>query len=168
MAAVVGDKAGERAEPTPQLTEAAAREFLARLQAMWLSSDPDHYARICCEDVLLVQPLMPPMRGRQDAHRRFQRLFRQFPDLKVTMTRWGLADDSLLVEYVARGTLGGKPLEWRGVDRIAIRDGLIAHRVAYLDWSAVLVKILRRPRGWPQALRSGLRPRGLRTHEAPQ
>ena len=149
------------------LSDQEAQEFVPRLQEMWLSSNPAQWAGMCREDVLLVQPLMRPIRGRSDAQRRFERLFGAFPDLKVTLLRWGQTKDSVLVEYVARATLAGRRLEWRGADRIAIRDGLIAHRVAYFDWWAVLAQVLRWPAAWPQALRSGMRPRRLRDDEFP-
>ena len=85
----------------------------------------------------------------------------------MTLKRWGLAEDSLLVEYVARCVLGGREVEWRAADWIAIREGLIAHRVAYFDWVAVLREDLWRPRAAASALRAGLRPRSLHGSEIP-
>ena len=49
-----GAETPNRPEWDPRLTETEAREFLPRLQAMWLSADAEHWARMCCHDVLLV------------------------------------------------------------------------------------------------------------------
>ena len=147
------------------LSEEEARDFIPRLQATWLSGDPDQYARICRDDVLLLQPLLPPMRGRAEVRERFRRLFRHFPDLRVRMTRWGLAEDAVLVEYQAAGTAGSRLLQWKGVDRIALEQGLIASRIAYFDWVPLGLQVLRSPRALPSAIRAGLWPRALRLDE---
>ena len=47
--------------------------------------------------------------------------------------RWGATEDGALIEIRLHGTLGGRPLEWTAVDRLVLRDGLIAERHSYFD-----------------------------------
>ena len=49
------------------------------------------------------------------------------------MVRWGATEDGALIEIRLHGTLGGRPLEWTAVDRLVLRDGLIAERHSYFD-----------------------------------
>ena len=158
--ATVGDASTATKEAVRQgagaPTDAEQRQFIVRLQAAWASADPLQWVALCHRDVRLIQPLLPTMRGRDEVRRRFMRLFRHVPDLRVTLTRWGSAGDALLVEYVGRATLGGRPVEIPGVDRFLLRDGLIAERVAYFDSVPLAVATAVRPRALLQALRAGL------------
>ena len=56
-----------------------------------------------------------------------------------------------MIEIRLHGTLGGRPLAWTAVDRLVLRDGLIAERHSYFDPLPLLGALLKRPRaraGW--------------------
>ena len=50
-----------------------------------------------------------------------------------------------MIELRLHGTLGTRPIAWTVVDRIVLRDGLIAERTAYFDPLPVAFKLLRSP-----------------------
>lgn len=133
-------------------------DFIQRLREARESSDPDKWVDLYVDDFVGVQPLMPTLRGRRDGRRRARLLFRALPDLTCEIRRWTAADDVLYVEYTVTTTYGGKPFGWAALDRYRLRGSLAVERVSYYDGLRVLMKVLRRPRGWPQILRARLRP----------
>ena len=67
--------------------------------------------------------------------------------------RWGATDDGVMIEIRLGGTLDGKPLTWNAVDRLVVRDGLIAERHSYFDPLPVLRAFATRPRAGARLLR---------------
>ncbi len=78
-------------------------------------------------------------------------IFRVFPDLAFETRRQYLREDLVVQEWTARGThLGtmrrsgleveptGRPVEYRGMDVIPIRDGLVARKDVYSDGVTLL------------------------------
>jgi len=56
------------------------------------------------------------------------------PDIRVVPTHWAETDDgSVLIEWVNTGTLHGSPIEVRGVDRYALREGKAWKGYSYFD-----------------------------------
>lgn len=79
------------------------------------------------------------------------RIFAVFPDLSFETRRQYLRDDLVVQEWTARGThLGamqrsgieveptGRTVEYRGMDVIPIRDGLVARKDVYSDGITLL------------------------------
>ena len=67
------------------------------------------------------------------------------PDLRGEVERWGATEDGVLIELGLRGKLRGRPVEWTAVDRIILRDGLIAERRSYFDPLPLGMALLSRP-----------------------
>jgi SnoaL-like domain len=139
-------------------TRTEAVVFLERFGAGWADGGPaerfvEHFAPLCTPQVLLIQPLSPPLRGRAGLRRMAEPLFDAMPDLHGEVVRWGPTEDGLIVELNLRGRLGGRPLEWITVDRIVLRDGLMAERRAYFDPTPLLPAMLRSPRAGVRLLR---------------
>jgi ketosteroid isomerase-like protein len=141
-------------------------EFVDRFESAWATSNPDRLAELLADDVVLIQPTMPVARGKAAAREGFARLLRMVPDLHVVVHGWAERDDTVFIEFTLTGTFGGKEVAWPAVDRITLRDGLIAERVSYFDSVPVNAQMLTRPRGWGRLLRSGFRP-SLRSSPKP-
>ena len=62
--------------------------------------------------------------------------------------RIAIVDDTLLIAWRLRFSLGGNPYELRIVDRIVVADGLILEREAYYDSLGLMIALLARPRAW--------------------
>jgi ketosteroid isomerase-like protein len=137
-------------------TDAAA--FVERFETAWSRSNADALGELLADDVVLIQPGMPSIRGRAEAHETFSRLFRLIPDLHVVVHRWAEGDDVLFIEFTLAGTFGGSEISWPAVDRFLLRDGLVAERVSYFDPMPLFLTTLRRPRGWRTLVTSGFRP----------
>jgi len=145
-------------------TEAA--ELVAFFEEGWKAgaTDPErffaHFGARFTPDCLLTQPLAAPARGPEGLRQLFAPLFHAVPDLRVDVVRWGATDDGALIEIHLHGTLGGRPLAWTAVDRLVLRDGLIAERHSYFDPLPLALTLLRRPRasaGLVRALIAGRR-----------
>ena len=130
---------------------AAAETFARQFAAGWAVGGPaerfvEHFAPLCTADLVLLQPLSPPLHGVKGLRRMARTLFDAMPDLRGELRRWGPTDDGLIIELTLRGTLGGRPVEWTTADRIILRDGLMAERRAYFDPTPLLPAMLTRPR----------------------
>jgi ketosteroid isomerase-like protein len=135
-----------------------AAEFVRRFEGGWAQSDVRALEALWTDDIVLIQPALPTTIGRQACRKAFERLFRVFPDLHVAVHRWAAHDDVVFIEFTLIGTFGGRPLSWPAVDRIVLRDGLVAERISYFDPTVLWLQVLRRPRGWRRLVTSGLRP----------
>jgi steroid delta-isomerase-like uncharacterized protein len=136
-----------------------AAEFVERFERAWSRSSADALIELLTDDVVLKQPTLPDTVGKRAAHEAFTRVFRAFPDLKVTVHRWAAQGDLVFVEFTLHGEFGAKQLSWPAVDRFFLRDGLVAERVNYADGGKLFLEILKRPRGWRRFAASGLRPK---------
>jgi ketosteroid isomerase-like protein len=120
----------------------------------------DHFEPVLAPDVRLIQPQMPTTVGRDAFRHRFARpLFALIPDLHGEVERHAVGDDVAFIEFTLRGTLAGRPVSWRGVDRISLRDGRAVEREHYTDPLPVMLAVLTRPKAWRQFL--GTRGGGL-------
>ena len=140
------------------IEQTEAEAFVEQFAAGWAAGGPaerfvDHFARLSTPQVLLVQPLSPPLRGRAGLRRLAESLFGAMPDLRGEVLRWGPAADGVMIELTLRGTLGGRPVEWTVVDRVVLRDGLVVERRSYFDPTPLMPAVLRRPRASLRLLR---------------
>jgi SnoaL-like domain len=139
-------------------TRMDAATFAQRFAAGWAAGGPadrfaGHFAPLCTPDVRLIQPLSRTLHGPEGLRRMAAPLFAEMPDLRGEVLRWGPTEDGLMIELRLRGTFGGRPLEWITLDRIILRDGLMAERRAYFDPIPLLPSMLRNPRGALRLLR---------------
>ena len=131
-------------------TEAAA--FAEAFAEGWAigATDPErffrHFAAHFQPNALLIQPLSPPARGEAGLRRSLGPVFDAMPDLTGEVLSWGETEDGLLIELRLTGTLSGLPVAWTTVDRITLRDGLLAERVANFDPLPLIWALVRRPR----------------------
>ena len=128
-----------------------AAEFARVFETGWRAGGPAerfmaHFEPFTHPDVLLTQPLSPPVRGHAGMRRQFEALFTAVPDLRAEVSRWGETPDGVLIEFTFKCTLGGRPFEWDACDRIVLRDGLLIERHSYFDPLPLLRATLTRPR----------------------
>ena len=135
-----------------------AAEFVRQFESEWAKSNADALDALLTDDVVLIQPILAATVGRRAAREAFTRLFRLFPDLHVKVHRWAAREDAVFIEFTLIGTFGGREVSWPAVDRIVLRNGLVAERISYFDPTVLGVQLLTRPRGWRRLLASGVRP----------
>ena len=134
-----------------------AAEFVRRFAAAWAAPTVDGLVALTQPDATFTQPLSTTARGHAGLSNFLDELLQTIPDLRGEVVSWAAADErTLFVEVRLSGTFGRRPIEWTTVDKIVLRDGLIAERVANFDGLRLLGAIARRPRGWPTWLRAKL------------
>jgi ketosteroid isomerase-like protein len=116
-----------------------------------------HFTPMLTPDVRLVQPQIPTLVGREQFRTGFaEPLFALMPDLHGEIEGWAARGDVVYIQIQLRGTLAGRPAGFRSCDRITLRDGLMAERVAFMDPTPIVTAVLTRPRAWPTFARTQL------------
>lgn len=122
-----------------------------------------HFQPMLAPDVRLVQPQIPTLVGREQFRTGFaEPLFALMPDLHGEVEGWAADGELVYIQIRLEGTLAGRPATFSSCDRITLRDGLIAERVAFSDPTPLVVAVLTRPRAWPVFARTQLRNLRLR------
>lgn len=117
--------------------------------AAWAHPDLERFMALLHPDVLLLQPVTKPIRGKEAARVEFGRLLHWLPDLRGTVDRHAIDGEVALVAWRLVFGLGGRPYELRIVDRLVVAEGLIREREAYYDSLALMLALLGRPSSWP-------------------
>jgi hypothetical protein len=132
-------------------------EFVRRFADVWSAPTVEGLVGLTRPDATLTQPLAAPAHGHDRLANLFDELLQTIPDLRGEVLTWAAADEhTVFVELRMTGTFGRRPIEWVTIDKIVLRDGLIAERVANFDGLRLLASLARRPRGWPVWLRAKL------------
>jgi ketosteroid isomerase-like protein len=140
-----------------QQTEAEA--LVEAFAAGWRAPDGaaglvENFRPLLHEDVRLLQPQIPPLVGLDQFRTGFaEPLFALMPDLHGEVEDWAARGNSIYIVVRLRGTLAGKPFEFRSCDRLTLHDGRIAVREAFMDPSPMVAAALTRPRAWPLFVR---------------
>ena len=138
--------------PLPTIHDEAAtkREFAEYFTETWgKGAGPNFFERFerrMHPDVVLIQPLSRPVRGRDGFRRAFERLFRAIPDLRGVVHQWAPTRDGIMIEMTLEGTLGKRHIEWTLVDAIVLEGSLIRERRSYFDSLPLLRTVLHEPR----------------------
>src|SRR5689334_25218709 len=98
--------------------EAFATRFAEKFADTWRTPDLAKHEALWSDDIVLVQPMMGTLRGKQACRESFQRLFALVPDLHADVHRVGYGKQEVFIEFTLSGTYGrseerrvGK--EWR-------------------------------------------------------
>jgi len=139
---------------------AAAEDFVRFFAEGWQKPKPDgfvdHFLPRFHPDAHLVQPTLPPATGPEQIEGRFRDLFSVFPDYLVTVDDWSARGDVVYIGVTHHVTVGRRRVQWRGVDRIVVEDGLLRERIAFFDTISSLPASLVAPRTWPHLVRWSL------------
>jgi ketosteroid isomerase-like protein len=138
-----------RGPEPPVVVDARTGAIIDAFARAWASPRVDGFIALLHPDVVLLQPVTPPIRGRDAARREFTRLLRWLPELHGSVDDAAAHGSVALIAWRLRFTLGAAPYELRIVDRLVIADGLIREREAYYDSLQLMIALLRRPRAWP-------------------
>ena len=118
----------------------------------------DHFEPHFQPEVRMIQPSMRPIVGKEAFREEFARpLFDLVPDLHGTVEGWSADGDVAYIELRLEGTIGRRRFTMHTCDRIKLRDGKAAERVAYLDATPLLRAVARSPGAWSKFLKTQLR-----------
>lgn len=127
--------------------------FASRFEQAWKNPTADGLAALLAEDVVLIQPHLPPIRGRAAAHAEFARLFAWIPGTHSIVRSSRESGDLAFIEHELRFPVGNGTIRLPSVDRIVLRDGLIAERVVYFDQLRLMLGVLKHLSLWPGYLK---------------
>jgi len=127
----------------------ALPEFATRFARWWAAPDPATLDELLAPDVVLVQPMMPTAHGLDAAKASFSRLFEAIPDLHATVHAAAQNGNLVFIDFTLQGTAGGRPIEWRAIDRFTLGDDDLAReRVSRFDPFPLVAAGLH-PAAWP-------------------
>jgi hypothetical protein len=162
--------------PTPTITHETAlpssagspeERYVARWRESWSYGATkrcldEHATTIFDEHTLYIQPLFDAVTGERGMRELFEGIFALIPDLHAELDHWAVNQGVALIEFTLTGTIGGKPIRVRGVDRMQLDGEKLVMRETYFDPLPLLLALLTRPRAWPRALRN------MRAHPLPR
>lgn len=119
-------------EPAPT-GRAQLRFSVEHWAALWARPHPALAGRVVTPDVVGYWPGdAGPVRGVTQYKQRIARVLEQVPDLRLEVAEHARNGEVLFIRWIGRGTGARGPLEFSGVDRIWLRDGLVKeHRIYY-------------------------------------
>ncbi|MFD8098040.1 nuclear transport factor 2 family protein [Nocardia fluminea] len=126
----------------------SAEQFVANFIDFWDRPSVDRIPEILHPDVVLTQPMSPPMHGIAAAQREFAQIWRFLPDLRAHVDRWRGDDNVVFIEFRLLAHVGRHRIEWPNVDRMILRDGKAIQRMNYFDPLPVLPIVLKHPSLW--------------------
>lgn len=127
---------------TPREIEA----FLAAYTENW-NEEGDRLADVFHPDGTLETPGVEKPWSVEETRRFIASVKAGMPDLEIRILEWAHRGDQLFTEWEMAGTLGGRRLAWRGINRNRLRGAASLAAVSYWDRIGLLEKAeLRRPR----------------------
>jgi steroid delta-isomerase-like uncharacterized protein len=126
---------------------AELEELIGRYNAAWNAHDVESIVAMHTEDSVFENHVTGDVTvGREEIGRAIRGIFAVFPDLAFETRRAYIRDDLVVQEWTARGTHEGpmtrsgievpptgRKVEYKGMDVIPIRDGLVARKDVYSD-----------------------------------
>jgi len=126
---------------------AELQEFIDRYNAAWNDHDVETIVSMHTDDSVFENHVTGDVNvGREQIGKAIAGIFSVFPDLSFEGRRTYIRDDLVVQEWTARGTHEGtmtrsgmevpptgRKVEYRGMDVIPIRDGLVARKDVYSD-----------------------------------
>jgi steroid delta-isomerase-like uncharacterized protein len=131
---------------------AKLQEFIERYNAAWNDHDVDAIVSMHTEDSVFENHTTGDVNiGKEAISRAITAIFGVFPDLSFEARSQYIRDDLVVQEWTARGTHQGamsrsgmtieptgRAVEYRGMDIIPIRNGLVARKDVYSDGVTLL------------------------------
>jgi steroid delta-isomerase-like uncharacterized protein len=123
------------------------QDFIDRYNAAWNDHDVEKIVSMHTDDSVFENHVTGDANvGREQIARAISGIFAVFPDLAFETRRAYIRDDLVVQEWTARGTHEGtmtrsgielpptgNKVEYKGMDVIPIRDGLVARKDVYSD-----------------------------------
>lgn len=110
-----------------------AQTLVARFAALWRQPDPETFRALMHADTRNLVPPMTEPADREGVVRHFNEVVRQLPDISVTVQRWALAGETVLIEWRAKATIATQAVTWTGVDVMRLRGDRMFEAQVYWD-----------------------------------
>jgi ketosteroid isomerase-like protein len=115
------------------MTESNVQDFLTRFASAWAARDGERFLELWHPDGFLYYPLVDrPIRGSELAKLNAVQRERA-PDFVWQLLDWTSRGDVVVVEWQSTRVINGGRFDWRGVDKVKLRDGKIFEERVYMD-----------------------------------
>jgi ketosteroid isomerase-like protein len=122
--------------PTPdQMAQAEA--WVALFADHWDRPDADRLHDMMHPDTRNLIPPMTEPGNAQAVIEHFRGVIARVPGFRLDVLQWAPIGDTVMIEWQAHADIAGKPLTWRGIDRISLRDGKTYEGQVFYDTRAV-------------------------------
>jgi len=112
-------------------------EFAQRYGRAWAAHDPEAITALHTEDsVFHLHDISPAATGRTAVRDLITALLAATPDVRFQPVRVHFGRDHFVSEYLMSGTMQGRAFAIEGADIFSMREGLVARKDSYLDWTA--------------------------------
>lgn len=128
-------------------------QFSEYFAEAWSQPSPERLVALLHDDVLLLQPHRPPLRGKAAAYRDFSRLLQWLPGLYGSVDRWVENGDTAFIEWRLQLPLKKTIASIPAVDRFVLKDGLGLERCVYFDQLLMNRIVAGHPELWKGAVR---------------
>ncbi|WP_211097211.1 nuclear transport factor 2 family protein [Herbaspirillum sp. ST 5-3] len=107
--------------------------------AFWAKPNPALVPRALAPDVVGYWPGSEPVRGVDAYTQRIAELIAMVPDFRLEVAEHAANGDCVFIRWIARGSFDDAPFEFTGVDRVRVRDGLVAENRIFCDHPLIQV-----------------------------
>jgi SnoaL-like domain len=100
----------------------------------WANPNPAVLPPLLAEDVVGHFSGEPePIRGREAYVAKIASFLEMLPDLRLEIAEYATNGPFHFIRWIARATGAGGPFAFSGIDRIAVRDGLVTENFVVFD-----------------------------------
>ena len=121
------------------MTDPDIQDFVTKFAAAWATRDGEAFLSLWHPEGVLHSPLYDrPVMG-SELGRLTDLLKETAPDHVWQLLDWTARGDVVVIEWQNTRNLGGKRVEWRGVDRFRLKEGRIVEERVYMDTAPLRV-----------------------------
>lgn len=115
------------------MTDADVEAFVTQFAAAWAARDGEKFLALWHPDGVLRTPFAARPIAGSELGKLNDIQKEQAPDMVWQLLDWTSRGDVVIVEWQNSRFVGGKRLDFRGVDKFRLRDGKIVEEVVYAD-----------------------------------
>ena len=115
------------------MTDAETQDFLTRFAAAWAARDGAAFLALWHPDGVLHYPLTDRPIAGSELGRLNDVQKESAPDLVWQLLDWAQRGDVVIVEWQCTRVIAGQRFDWRGVDKLWLKEGKIIEERVYMD-----------------------------------
>ncbi len=115
------------------MTDAEIQDFVTRFAAAWAARDGEAFLALWHPDGVLHYPLADRPIAGSELGRLNDVQKEAAPDLVWQLLDWTSRGDVVIIEWQSTRIASGRRFDWRGVDKLRLKDGKIIEERVYMD-----------------------------------
>jgi ketosteroid isomerase-like protein len=115
------------------MTEIETSEFVTKFAAAWAARDGDAFLSLWHPDGVLHYPLIDRPLAGSEIGRLNDVQKEAAPDLVWQLLDWTSRGEVVILEWQCTRLIAGKRFDWKGVDKLRLKNGRILEERVYMD-----------------------------------